>query len=50
METINDKQKKVSDKYRNNWDEIFKKTPKEQYEERKEAVIKDNPKRDIKHD
>lgn len=30
------------------WDAIFK-TPQQQYEERKAAVLKDNPKRDEYH-
>jgi len=47
MET-NEKQKQVTDEYRSNWDTIFKK-PKQAYEERKAAVLKDNPKRDEYH-
>ena len=35
------------EQFENNWDTIFK-TPKQQYEDRKEAVLKDNPKRDEK--
>jgi hypothetical protein len=31
--------------FNSNWDAIFGKTPKEQYEERKDSVLKDNPKR-----
>ena len=33
------------EKFNSNWDAIFK-TPKQKYEERKEAVLKDNPLRD----
>lgn len=33
------------EQFNNNWDTIFKK-PKQAYEERKEAVLKDNPKRE----
>ena len=37
------------EQFENNWDNIFK-TPKQQYEKRKEAVLKDNPQRENKHD
>lgn len=32
--------------FNSNWDDIFNKSPKENYEERKDSVLKDNPKRD----
>lgn len=35
------------EQFNNNWDTIFKK-PKQAYEERKQAVLKDNPKRSDK--
>jgi len=34
-----------AEQFESNWDAIFK-NPKQAYEERKEAVLKDNPKRD----
>lgn len=36
------------EQFNSNWDAIFK-TPKQLYEERKEAVLKENPLRDEYH-
>ena len=32
--------------FNSNWDNIFNKSTKEKYEERKDSVLKNNPKRD----